>query len=296
MVQVPASACTRPGAGWIAGNLIANNISGCGGGIYDSFSAGLTIEDNETIANVARKRAGGVLIEMAADILRDNHSTGNHADMDGGGLVLWDSDAMVDSNRFLHNTAFTGAGVSLGNGCLAKLVNNWIIQSSGDGIWSASSSPRIVNNTIVGPATPGDATGIELDSPVSGSPPDAMINLVVNNIVCGFDHGVVGRSAVTPTLDYNDVWHSRLGECDLPAHVVSGTHSIALDPRLVGPAEGDAHLGADSPCVDAGDPDGVPPAPPLDIDGDARPYGGRVDIGADEFVGLWSIGLARVVR
>jgi hypothetical protein len=38
--------------------------------------------------------------------------------------------------------------------------------------------------------------------------------------------------------------------------------------------------------VDAGDPAGVPPAPSNDIDGDSRPFGDRVDIGADE-LRLW---------
>jgi hypothetical protein len=60
-------------------------------------------------------------------------------------------------------------------------------------------------------------------------------------------------------------------------------HNLSLDPLFASPAADDYHLQGSSPCVDAGDPAGVPPAPPTDMDGTARPVGGRVDIGADEF-------------
>lgn len=37
-----------------------------------------------------------------------------------------------------------------------------------------------------------------------------------------------------------------------------------------------------SPCVDAGDPAGVPPGAPEDLDNEPRPQGGGGDVGADE--------------
>jgi hypothetical protein len=45
---------------------------------------------------------------------------------------------------------------------------------------------------------------------------------------------------------------------------------------------GDYHLLSDSPCVDAGNPAYASAPGELDIDGDARVSGGRIDIGADE--------------
>jgi hypothetical protein len=275
------------GPGVIANNVIANNISGYGGGICDRDSTGMTVEGNEIRANVARKRGGGMLISDAWDIVRGNLVTNNSAAGDGGGALLWDSDSGVEGNRFLNNSAPAGAGLSLGNGCQANLINNWIIQSSGDGIYEEYSSPRIVNNTIVGNATPGMGSGIRIYTSGGHSPPYAMVEGITNNIVSGFSYGIVAGGPVTPTLDYNDVWNNRVRNYDLPAHVVSGTHSIAAHPRLVNPAQGECHLRSDSPCINAGDPSGVPPAPPVDIDGDARPLDGRVDIGADEFAGFW---------
>jgi len=45
----------------------------------------------------------------------------------------------------------------------------------------------------------------------------------------------------------------------------------------------DYHLGSDSPCIDAGDPNFDPDPNETDIDGKPRIVNGRVDIGADEF-------------
>jgi len=47
--------------------------------------------------------------------------------------------------------------------------------------------------------------------------------------------------------------------------------------------EPDLHIGMTSPAVDRGDPTLIPAAGEVDIDGDPRIVGGRVDIGADEF-------------
>ncbi|MCX7767377.1 MAG: hypothetical protein N2246_11795, partial [Candidatus Sumerlaeia bacterium] len=69
-----------------------------------------------------------------------------------------------------------------------------------------------------------------------------------------------------------------------------GTGNISLNPRLSDPEQGDFHLLADSPCIDAGC---FIPGLTTDFEGDARPVdvvseprgdGSNYDIGADEFV------------
>jgi hypothetical protein len=61
-----------------------------------------------------------------------------------------------------------------------------------------------------------------------------------------------------------------------------GVGNFDLDPLFVDPAAGDYHLGPGSPCIDAGNPAFVPQPGELDIDGERRVQGGRVDVGADE--------------
>ncbi|MHC4945844.1 MAG: hypothetical protein ACYTG7_22760, partial [Planctomycetota bacterium] len=62
-----------------------------------------------------------------------------------------------------------------------------------------------------------------------------------------------------------------------------GADNIDADPLFMDPAQGDFHLKGTSPCINRGTIDG---APPLDIDGDPRPYMGLAEMGADEFTGL----------
>lgn len=56
--------------------------------------------------------------------------------------------------------------------------------------------------------------------------------------------------------------------------------NISADPHFVDPANGDYHIAANSPCVDAGSV-GLIPIPATDLDGTARIVG-TIDIGADE--------------
>lgn len=59
-------------------------------------------------------------------------------------------------------------------------------------------------------------------------------------------------------------------------------HSTFADPLLVSPATGDAHVGAGSPAINAGDPAFTAAPGEVDLDGQPRVNGPRVDCGADE--------------
>ncbi len=86
----------------------------------------------------------------------------------------------------------------------------------------------------------------------------------------------VGTTDFTPSTD------APLVDAD---SILTQTHVITAPVLFVDRAAGNYHLAAPSPAIDAADPAGIPPAPPIDLDEAPRPYGPRVDIGAFEWVG-----------
>jgi hypothetical protein len=70
------------------------------------------------------------------------------------------------------------------------------------------------------------------------------------------------------------VWHSNIQSG------YEGEGNIDADPKFVSPVRGNYHLRPSSPCVDAGL---NAESSADDYDGDARPYGATVDMGADEY-------------
>jgi hypothetical protein len=58
--------------------------------------------------------------------------------------------------------------------------------------------------------------------------------------------------------------------------------NIGAEPHFVDRNNGDYHIAADSPCINAGDPNREPLAGETDIDGQPRVVDGWIDIGADE--------------
>ncbi|HLE27409.1 MAG TPA: choice-of-anchor Q domain-containing protein, partial [Anaerolineales bacterium] len=82
-----------------------------------------------------------------------------------------------------------------------------------------------------------------------------------------------------PVLDYNGFWLNG-ADFNVPTGTLTGTHNVFANPLFVAPSAGDYHLSPGSQMIDAGTSMG---APTTDYDGDPRPVGIALDIGADEY-------------
>ena len=94
---------------------------------------------------------------------------------------------------------------------------------------------------------------------------------LVNNIVVSHSIGITATTGTTLNTSHTLLW----GNVDDP---VSGTALLIAPPFFSSPTRQNYHLTADSPAVDVGDDIGVY----TDVDGDPRPTGPHMDIGADE--------------
>lgn len=263
----------------IQNSIIADNESVHGGGIscYDSSSptiASCTISGNWAFDG----EGGGVLLESDCNsIISSCTIKGNWGDYAGGGINIYSSSPVISSCVIVGNTG-------------------WF---SGGGIDCTDSLPTVMNSTIAGnAAAAAGATGggayIEGSSPV-----------FTNSILWGntdYDSAGTVESAQihvfsgTPDVNYS---------CIEGLSVFSGNNNIDSNPLFVidpndggdgwgfdfvfGPYEeandnfGDLHIRSNSPYRETGDPGFSAGPNDIDIDGELRVVGGRVDIGADEF-------------
>ncbi len=112
-----------------------------------------------------------------------------------------------------------------------------------------------------------------------------------NLIIHGGDTPVYIGARVRFSMDHSDIYIERshaqiiVGGKRYGAGEISrlGQGNISRDPLFLSPAwgkEGDFHLRKESPCIDAGT---KKDAPEDDLEGNHRPYGKRVDMGAYEY-------------
>jgi hypothetical protein len=212
----------------------------------------------------------------------------------GGGLYLWGSQATLQGNTIVSNTAtLSPTALGLGGGVYVReytsftLTNDLVAinqaTTAGDGLWVGAqnepvhpTSGRLRHTTIADNGTNGGSgQGVCLG-------PHATLALT-NTIVAG--HSSVGITVTvnsTATLE-GTLWYNNGTESGGGGMFISGTVTVYGDPAFAG--GGDYHLITGSAAIDVGVDAGVA----TDIDGDLRPLGLGYDIGADEFLDLTPI-------
>jgi len=111
-----------------------------------------------------------------------------------------------------------------------------------------------------------------------------------NTIVNNKDYGIRRLDATILKIAECIIWDNNkdLGDCNAVYSCIknksdaNGPGNITSDPCFVNPRKMDFHIKANSPCINAGDPNEEYTELLFDIDNEPRVIGGRVDIGADE--------------
>ncbi len=258
---------------------------------------GIVVPDGEepviTNCTIAENSGSGVYCYNASPTLTNCTISGNSA-ISGGGVLCGSSSPTFTNCTISGNSASYGGGVWCEDS--SPTFTNCTISgnsaSYGGGVWCEDSSPTFTNCTI------SENTSVESGGGVScwGSSPTLTNCTISGNLggVCCYDFssptltncivwGNVGDSvelsddSSTPVVTYS---------CIQGADLWAGLGNINADPRFLGDV--DFHLQPDSPCMDTGTSEG---APTTDIEGNTRPCGAAVDMGAYEYGPVFQLAL-----
>ena len=258
-----------------------------GSGMYNSQSSPV-LTNCAFQGNSAGSYGGGMLNGRSSPALTDCTFADNSADF-GGGMYNDEASPTLTNCTFSGNSASTSGGGIFNSDSSSPTLTNCTFWGNpaqfGGGMYNYYSSPTLTNCTFSGNTAEyhGGAMHSWESSPV-----------LINCILWGDNpHEMYDDGATSPVVTYSNVQGSYPGEGNIDA-----------PPFFVDAAIGDLHLGACSPCIDAGDND-APDLPPYDFEGDDRILDGdddgtaTVDMGVDEVVdGLpcWQVDLPLVLR
>lgn len=235
--------------------------------------------------------ATGIWCEYGSPVVCNNTITGNGNVNWAGGIVCLDCSPVIVNNAICDNR---GSGINshysspmIANNVISGNYAWWRaggIQVTSGGIYGGNGPAAIVNNTIVCNSTSQRVGGISLTGEtITGFP-------VANNIIAFNLSGIY--SSGLPNLKNNCVYGNGVFDYE---GVSRGAGDISLDPLLVNPVYGDVHIQPGSPCIGAGRLESVKPDW-VDMDGEPRLTGDRIDIGADQSDGTSRTVIAQIVR
>ena len=264
-------------------------------GIFSGFADDFSIENNEAHHSVVEH---GIYVSnscvrpiIRSNIAHDNHANGIHMNGDlsqgGNGLI---ADALVERNIIYGNGAGGGSGINM-DGVINSIVRDNLLydnHASGISLYridaaTGSTGNVVVNNTIVNASDGRWCVNIN-----SGSTGNTVLNNILYNL-----HPFRGAITIDASSragfvsDYNSVmdrFSTDTGDTiiDLPSWQALGydAHSFIATPAQLFVAPGsDFHLLASGPAVDSGT---ATDSPAFDLDGNPRPVGAGVDVGAYE--------------
>ena len=271
----------------IVDNIIDNNISEVGAGIYIMDYTKSIIESNRVTDNYASYSGGGIYCgpegneEGAYIEIRNNTVARNLSDGCGGGIVISYKMivALLENNDIVENMAWDGGGIVFDE--LLNLTARWNriyrnhAQNDGGGVYGMDRDAESIlfeNNLVVENSSGNKGGGFCLYYYGEG---DSVINNVIyanaaanlgggvyfyasggtfmNNIVTSCTGGgIYANASSTNPNTYNDIWGNAGG--NYLGYASPGVGDISEDPLFENPVKGDFRLREGSPCIDAGNP------------------------------------------
>ncbi len=249
----------RAGAATLRDSEFANN-----GGEGCLITGGSALLDRNSIHDNAGQ---GVRVESSVVIMTRNTIRAN-----GWNGVFVVSGTVDIARGHIAGNNLQGVGVYGGK---VSIRSNLITGNRDDGVYVPGGHADLTSNTIVA----NKSEGVVVSATAS----------MTNNIIAGNEGTGVIRdvSATIDPFSHNNVWGN------VPSDYANftppgGQGVLSVNPEFVDSTRGDWRLKAGSPCVDTGNNSVVTPGE-TDQDGRPRLVGPRVDIGAYEFPGLFTL-------
>jgi hypothetical protein len=270
-----------------------NTASIDGGGMFTALGSA-TISFCTFSGNTAGSGGGMSNIGNSPTINQCTFS-GNSAGS-GGGMNNFSSSPTVSQCTFSGNTAGSGGGMN--NSAGSPTISRCIFSGNSATSWAGAlanvqSSSSIANSLFYNNSAPIGGAVFHLGMGYNLGLTNCTIAGNTSEGVEGIGAGVILILDGTASVANSILWGNSdglsvfgNGAAGVSYSIVQGGYSgegnLNADPFFVGAATGNLRLQACSPAIDAGASSG---APPNDLDGNSRPFGAGIDMGAYEYSG-----------